>query len=106
MRDIGHEYREEAKCVLSEVSGFIDERVGTHPDPRNELSAIGRMWGSLLGIGAIPPEKVALLLICLKVARAWEKPDHEDNFLDIAGYAAIGCAHVRLEKSNVGHASR
>lgn len=98
MKNTGQEYRDEAKCVLSEVSGFIDERVGTHPDPRSELSAIGRMWGALLGTGPISPEKVALMLVCLKVARAWEKPDHEDNFLDIAGYAAIGCAHVRLER--------
>ena len=27
---------------------------------------------------------------CLKTVRAWGNPDHGDNWVDIAGYAACG----------------
>jgi hypothetical protein len=60
------------------------------PDKKNELwkdnfTDIGRMWGTLLDLPDIPPEKVGLMMVCLKACR--EKYQHKlDNLTDGAGF--------------------
>jgi len=39
---------------------------------------------------SVTPEQVVLCMTCLKVARLMETPDHEDSWVDIAGYGACG----------------
>lgn len=99
---MAQEYRIKAQNLLYFAGEQIADREESHPDPGAELKAIGQLWGDLLGIGPIPPEKVALMLICMKVVRAWEKPNHYDNWVDIAGYGAIGGAHTVISGAS-GH---
>lgn len=49
----------------------------------------GVLARKLLPTAAISPEDVALLMMCVKMARLANMPDHADSILDIAGYA--GC---------------
>jgi hypothetical protein len=39
----------------------------------------------------ITPTDVANMMILMKMARLMNKSDHEDSWIDIAGYAANGC---------------
>lgn len=65
------------------------DRAATHGDLEDNFSAIAQIWSVRLG-RTITSEQVALMLIDLKLVRAWGNPTHEDNWVDIAGYAACG----------------
>ncbi len=57
---------------------------------------IAVIWTALIGI-QIEPEQVAMMMAGLKLARLASSPDHQDSWVDLAGYAATGseCLHVR-----------
>jgi hypothetical protein len=65
------------------------DRNATHGAPENSFGAIARLWSARLGIH-ITPAKAAILLSDLKTVRAWDNPDHDDNWVDGAGYMACG----------------
>lgn len=65
------------------------DRAATHGDLEDNFSAIAQIWTVRLG-RTITSEQVAIMLIDLKTVRAWGNPKHEDNWMDIAGYAACG----------------
>lgn len=66
---------------------------------------IAVIWTALmkkrLGI-QFEPEHVAMMMIGVKMARLAAAPDHQDSWIDIAGYAATGseCLHVRQNNAN------
>lgn len=62
-----------------------DEQYGS---PEDSFAAIAGLWSAYLDI-AIMPVDVANMMILLKVARNINKPK-DDNWVDIAGYAACG----------------
>lgn len=57
---------------------------------------IAVIWTALIGI-QIEPEQVAMMMAGVKLARLASSPDHQDSWVDLAGYAATGseCLHVR-----------
>jgi len=59
---------------------------------------IAKIWSIILG-SDITEEKVALMMVGLKVARLIETPDHQDSILDIAGYAAVMSECVEEKKT-------
>lgn len=63
------------------------DRQATHGRPENTFGRIAHLWSAYLGI-VLTDYDVAHLMILLKVARAQQNPKHEDNHIDIAGYAA------------------
>jgi hypothetical protein len=65
------------------------DRAATHGDLEQTFGLIASLWSGLLGKD-VSPEQVALMLSALKIARAWGNPAHEDNWVDLAGYAACG----------------
>lgn len=65
------------------------DRAATHGDLEDNFSAIAQIWSVRLG-RTITSEQVAIMLVDLKTVRAWGNPTHEDNWVDIAGYAACG----------------
>lgn len=70
------------KCVCR-------DRQDTHGKPEDSFSAIADLWTAYLDIGRdITPVDVAQMMILLKVGRAKENPKHQDNWVDMAGYAA------------------
>lgn len=60
----------------------------------DSFARIARLWTAhLVNQGktvAIGPQDVAMMMILLKVARLEQSPDHDDSWVDIAGYAACG----------------
>ena len=46
------------------------------------------MWGLILDIDPIPPEKVALMMCGLKIVREMHR-HKRDNLVDLAGYAKV-----------------
>lgn len=65
------------------------DRAATHGDAEANFARIAAVWSVRLGV-TITPAQVALMLVDLKVTRAWGNPAHQDNWVDIAGYAACG----------------
>jgi hypothetical protein len=62
---------------------------------------IAIIWTALIGI-QIEPEHVAMMMAGVKLARLAATPDHQDSWVDLAGYAATGseCLDVRKKIAN------
>lgn len=70
------------KCVCK-------DRQDTHGRPEDSFCAIADLWTAYLGTGQeIDPVDVANMMVLLKIARAKGNPKHQDNWVDMAGYAA------------------
>ncbi len=65
------------------------DRDKQYGDPEDNFSTIANMWSAYLrkNIDAID---VAAMMILLKVARVGSGQAKDDNWIDIAGYAACG----------------
>lgn len=61
---------------------------------QKKVPATNGMWGQPLDA-----VDVALALIQLKVSRVISSPDHEDSWIDIAGYAGLGGEMATKEKN-------
>lgn len=73
------------------------DRAARHGDNEKSFATVAEYWNThLRSIGVINegrlinPEDVALMLGLLKVARIGNNPQHEDNWIDLAGYSACG----------------
>lgn len=65
------------------------DRNTTHGEPEDIFAEILRLWSARLGV-KLQSHHVAIMLMDLKTARAWKNPRHDDNWVDMAGYAACG----------------
>ena len=83
------ENREE-ESILKLADRLVDgERQWSYDHPYDNCTRIGQIWGVILMEGeAIPPEKVALCLAGLKIAREIHRHT-PDNLVDLAGYAKV-----------------
>lgn len=72
---------------LNAATEALTERGSAYGE--NNLERIALMWGAILS-RPISGQEVALCMIALKVARLIETPDHDDSWVDVAGYAALG----------------
>lgn len=68
------------------VSGDRDKEYGS---PENSFQQIANLWQAYLKI-PIDNRDVANMMVLFKIARLQYRPDHEDSWVDIAGYAACG----------------
>ena len=78
--------------ALSCVNG---DREGSHGTPENSFNAIAALWNAYLSASMgrdieISSEDVAAMMILLKIARVATGAYNDDNWVDIAGYAACG----------------
>jgi hypothetical protein len=67
----------------------LRDRAATHGSVEASFGQLASVWSVRLGV-TVTPAQVALMLVDLKVTRAWGNPGHGDNWVDIAGYAACG----------------
>lgn len=65
------------------------DRAASHGSAEDNFTAIATIWSVRLGVN-ITPEQLAIMMIDLKTCRAWNNPEHGDNWVDMAGYAACG----------------
>lgn len=68
------------KCVCH-------DRQDTHGRPEDSFGDIADLWAAYKRV-EFDPVDVAQMMILLKVARAKGNPKHQDNWIDVAGYAA------------------
>ncbi|AKL88392.1 hypothetical protein BH789_gp111 [Gordonia phage GMA6] len=66
------------------------QRADDYGDAKENFDRIARLWAPLLGVDEVTPQQVALCLAALKMARLVTSPNHEDSWVDLAGYAALG----------------
>jgi hypothetical protein len=81
--------------VLDEARRLVcGDRASEYGPPSKSFTRIAQSMSALgfsaPGGGSIRPHDVALLMICVKLARLVESPEKEDGWVDIAGYAACG----------------
>lgn len=62
-------------------------READYGSPEQNFTLIARLWSVYLGY-AIGPTDVAVMMALLKIARIRSGKFNEDNFIDLAGYAA------------------
>ena len=73
-----------------------NDRQATYGTPENSFTRIANLWTSFLsayklasGV-ALSAADVSVMLGMLKIARIASSPQHADNWVDLAGYAACG----------------
>lgn len=83
--------------ILNNAKNMVNgEREADYGTPENNFATIAALWGDYLharnfGLDMIIDAKdVAALLVLLKVARIASGHAKNDNWVDIAGYAACG----------------
>jgi hypothetical protein len=72
--------------MQEQVKEILEERQMHHGDFYSNFLTIGKIWGALLGVQPIEPYKVGLMMDAFKTVRAFNNPEHEDNWLDKVGY--------------------
>lgn len=82
----GAEHETLSDQALKLINGPRQARYGA---PKDNLKAIGWMWGAMLGLDApIPSFRVALMMSALKTCRASHEPT-DDSLIDGAGYLEL-----------------
>ena len=78
------------KEFLEKVGATVDgQREDDYGAPEDNLLRIASFWGTYLGT-VIRTGDVAAMMALLKIARLSQNIHHDDSWLDLAGYAAIG----------------
>jgi hypothetical protein len=72
--------------MQEQIREILEERQMHHGDFYSNFLTIGKIWGALLGVQPIEPYKVGLMMDAFKTVRAFNNPQHEDNWLDKVGY--------------------
>lgn len=78
------------ECLELAAHLITNDRADQYGDAADTHERIGDMWAAVLDCPPISSEQVALMMICLKIVRAAKRPEYEDSWVDIAGYAALG----------------
>lgn len=78
--------------ILSKARTTIDgDREDDYGDKVESFTRIGVIWGQLLHLPEpIAPRQVSIMMAGLKLSRLSTSLDHEDSWVDAAGYLAIG----------------
>jgi hypothetical protein len=86
--------------MQEQIREILEERQMHHGDFYSNFLTIGKIWGALLGVQPIEPYKVGLMMDAFKTVRAFNNPQHEDNWLDKVGYTqhARSSAFYDVEK--------
>ncbi len=75
------------ETILQEAQRLVHgDRGDDYGHPILDFTRSGRMWGAILGIPDVPPEKVAMCMIAVKLSREVNR-NKRDNRVDMAGYA-------------------
>lgn len=77
--------------ILKAAEGCVNgDRQNDYGTPERNFETIANLWNSYLGENRVNAKDVAAMLILLKVARIASGKKKDDNWIDIAGYAACG----------------
>ena len=75
-----------SNTILDEAKGLVHgDRGEDYGHPGEDFARTGKIWGAILGIPDVPPAKVAMCMVGVKLSRECNKPKR-DNRIDGAGY--------------------
>ena len=77
------------KEILDRAAVIVGGKDGQHGGTEDNFNRIARMWYAYKGV-PFTAKDVAVMMILLKVARIASGHQNDDNWTDIAGYAACG----------------
>ena len=88
--------------ILEEADELIyGVRQDMYGHPVEDFTRTGRIWGAILGISDVPPEKVGLCMVGVKMSREVNRPKR-DNRTDGAGYwGCVDLVQTYKENTNV-----
>lgn len=82
------------KQCLDAALAAVYSRPDDYGPPEKNFERIAALWnvvlGPKLGEHPISAVDVAMMQIAVKLARLVENPEHDDSWVDIAGYAGCG----------------
>ena len=87
-----------AKDVIEELAQTLANRGADYVSMYENHERIAVIWTVILG-KEVTADQVALCMAGVKMARLIQSPNHNDSWLDLAGYAAVGaeCADERQQ---------
>ena len=65
------------------------QRAKDYGDAADSFGRVALIWSAVLGTN-VTAEQVAACMVGLKLARLSNEMSHEDSWIDIIGYAALG----------------
>lgn len=85
------------KEILEKAEELVNgQRAKDYGDAAENFQRVADLWSPIFG-QEVTLAQVDLALICLKVSRLINAPEHADSWVDIAGYAGIGGELYGLE---------
>ena len=75
------------EILLTAQNLISGDRAATYGDASENFKLIGKFWTAYLGI-TVSAADVATLMALLKIARS-RGSEHQDNWIDLCGYAAL-----------------
>ena len=78
-----------ADVVLAAANQIIKKRGKDYGSAYENHERIAVIWTVIFG-HEVTASQVALCMAGVKMARLVQSPDHEDSWVDLAGYAALG----------------
>lgn len=85
------------QVLLDAIEKVVGKREIDYGKPEDSFGNIAVLWNVWLDIRAhvpgfdgLEPVDVAAMMTILKLARLATNPQHEDSWVDVAGYAACG----------------
>lgn len=77
--------------ILDQANHCVNgDRENDYGTPERNFHTIAMLWNAYMGEERVDAKDVAAMLILLKVARIASGKKKDDNWIDIAGYAACG----------------
>jgi len=77
--------------VLDTLRTILNEdRAASYGDAKENFARIAKLWSAYLDVVPIDSKDVAVMMALVKVSRLAHSKEHDDSWLDRAGYAALG----------------
>ena len=84
------EERMKRKEILNKAESLVNgPRAKQYGDAHENHARIAQMWSVLLD-KPVTIQQVYQCMVAVKLARLTVTPDHEDSWVDICGYGALG----------------
>jgi hypothetical protein len=82
--------------LLKEAAEIIGERGQDYGGIEDNFANIAKIYSSISGID-IKAHDIALMMVCVKLARIKQSPRKKDNYVDLINYAAFACELLEAE---------